>query len=136
MWLPLLAIFFWLAWAGWNEYQKLEAYKQWAVQFERAKYDIYAALGQKGDKLVWGLPTRQGIIETQALSIKDIQTITLEIDGQSVSPENSASNGKLTKGKTSISLPLLSDEAFMIPCTDGEMAKQWYAFLEKRADTP
>ncbi len=48
IWLPLLAIFIGLAWAGWNEYQKLEAYRAWAEQFDRAKYDIYAVLGQKG----------------------------------------------------------------------------------------
>ncbi|MCF3606421.1 hypothetical protein L2E81_07160 [Planktothrix agardhii 1033] len=30
LWLPLLAIFIGLAWSGWNEYQKLEAYQAWA----------------------------------------------------------------------------------------------------------
>ena len=53
-------MFIGLAWAGWNEYNKLEAYKVWAQSFERAKYDIYAALGQQGDVLTWGVPTRQG----------------------------------------------------------------------------
>ncbi len=44
MWLPLLAIFISLAWAGWNEYKKLEAYGVWAQKFDRAKYDIYSVL--------------------------------------------------------------------------------------------
>jgi hypothetical protein len=58
MWLPLLALFGWLAWAGWREFQKVEAYEAWAQDFDRHKYDIYAVLGQKDDRLVWGKPTR------------------------------------------------------------------------------
>ena len=79
LWLPLLVAFIGLAWAGWNEYQKLEAYKQWAQQFERAKYDIYAALGQADRTLTWGLPTRQGVIDLQQANIDQIQTIDLII---------------------------------------------------------
>jgi hypothetical protein len=59
MWLPLLALFIGLAWAGWREFRKVEAYQTWAQDFDRHKYDIYAVLGQKGDQLVWGKPTRQ-----------------------------------------------------------------------------
>lgn len=47
LWLPLLAAFFWLAWQGSQEYQKIEAYRTWAEQFDKAKYDIYAVLGKK-----------------------------------------------------------------------------------------
>ena len=61
LWLPLLVAFFGLAWSGWNEYQKIEFYKQWAEKFERHKYDIYAVLGQQGDRLTWGQPTRKGL---------------------------------------------------------------------------
>ena len=131
MWLPLLAIFFGLAWAGWNEYQKLEAYKVWAAQFERAKYDIYAALGQKGKQLVWGLPTRKGIVETQAIELIDVQKIEIEVDGQSISPEKMP-----TKGKVAIGLTTFSEKSFAIPFTDGEIAKQWYNFLQKSRQNP
>ena len=131
MWLPLLAIFFGLAWAGWNEYQKLEAYKVWAVQFERAKYDIYAALGQQGDRIVWGVPTRQGIVETQSLSLSDTQQIILEVDGQSISSEHGSARDKVAKGKVSLRFVQASDETFTVPFTDGEMATQWYDFLKK-----
>ena len=51
LWFPLLFFFIWLAGAGWYEFQKLEAYKVWAVQYARAKYDIYAVLGQQGREL-------------------------------------------------------------------------------------
>lgn len=127
LWLPLLAVFFGLAWAGWNEYQKLEAYKVWAAQFERAKYDVYSALGQAGKQLTWGLPTRAGIVETQTLSLTDIQKITLEVNQQSVDPENMP-----TRGRVTIGLMSAQDEHFRVPFTDGAIAKKWYDFLCKQ----
>ena len=54
LWLPLLAAFIGLAWAGRNEYQKIEAYRVWAEPYDRAKYDLYSVLGQAGDTLTWG----------------------------------------------------------------------------------
>lgn len=54
LWLPLLIIFFWLAWSGKNEYQKLEAYRQWAENFDQTKYDIYAIIGVKQKQITWG----------------------------------------------------------------------------------
>ncbi|NMG58545.1 hypothetical protein E1H12_08395, partial [Geitlerinema sp. P-1104] len=54
IWLPLLVLFFGLAWAGWNEFRKVDAYQGWAKGFDRAKYDILSVLGQRGDRLVWG----------------------------------------------------------------------------------
>ncbi|HEY9829841.1 MAG TPA: hypothetical protein V6D26_04625, partial [Stenomitos sp.] len=82
LWLPLLAVFIWLAWSGWNEYQKVEAYRHWAFQFERAKYDIYAVLGQKGSDLTWGKPTRQGPIELETFSLQEVKVIRLLVDEQ------------------------------------------------------
>ena len=87
LWLPLLFAFFWLAWSGWNEYQKIEAYRLWAGQFERAKYDIYAVLAQKDSDLTWGKPTRQGPIELQTFSLKDVQSINLLVDEKAVTLE-------------------------------------------------
>lgn len=127
LWLPLLAIFFGLAWAGWNEYQKLEAYKVWATQFERAKYDIYSALGQSGKQLVWGLPTRTGVINTQTLNLANVQEITLEVDGQRIDPERIPQRGTVALGFTS-----QQNEHFSIPFTEGAIAKQWYDFLCKQ----
>jgi len=45
--LTLLAAFIWLAWQGRNEYQKVEAYRNWA-QFERAGTIFRAVLGLNG----------------------------------------------------------------------------------------
>ena len=54
LWLPLLVVFIWLAWSGWNEYQKVEAYKIWAANFDNAKFDIYSVLGVKERQITWG----------------------------------------------------------------------------------
>ena len=82
MWLPLLALFIGLAWAGWNEFQKVEAYRRWAEGSDRAKYDIYAMLCQRGAKLSWGKPSRQGPQAVQSCSLNQIQDLILQIDQQ------------------------------------------------------
>ena len=120
LWLPLLGVFGWLAWAGWNEYQKLEAYKQWAAAFERAKYDIYAVLGQQGDLLVWGKPTRKGPVALQEVTISAIQDLTL-YDAERPVP----ATAELPKGcKVAIALKF-GDHTQWIPFTDADLALAW-----------
>lgn len=80
LWLPLLAAFFWLAWQGSQEYQKIEAYRTWAEQFDKAKYDIYAVLGKKGNSITWGKPTPQGPIKLETFSLDDVEEIRLVVD--------------------------------------------------------
>mgnify|MGYP001790959594 FL=1 len=126
MWLPLLAIFFGLAWAGWNEYRKLETYKVWAAKFDRAKYDIYAALGQQGSLLTWGLPTRDGMVNTTKLDLNNVENITLEVDGQPIDPWQLP-----VKGRFSIGFKLKTGAHEHIPFTNGDMAQQWFEFLVK-----
>jgi hypothetical protein len=129
LWLPLLVLFFWLAWAGWNEYQKLEAYKVWAQGFERSKYDILAAAGQQGDVLSWGRPTRSGPTHLQTVERQQIASLQLWVDGQAVplTPET-------IQGKTAhIALQLHSpnaDEPLLLPFTDVDLAVRWAAFLQ------
>lgn len=126
-WLPLLALFFGLAWAGWNEYRKLEAYKEWAQQFERAKYDIYAALGQQGDMLTWGQPTRQGIISAEKINLAEVNQIALEVDNQAIEDDEFP-----VKGKFSLGFTLANGRHLNIPFTEGDMARQWLQFLRTR----
>lgn len=126
LWLPLLAVFFGLAWAGWNEYSKLEAYKVWANQFERAKYDIYAALGQQGDMLTWGLPTRSGIINTETLDVSSAVQLSTTVGGQIVAPEQLPSSGKYA-----LLFVLNNGDRYSIPFTDGEITKQWFDFIRQ-----
>lgn len=124
-WLPLLVLFFGLAWAGWNEYRKLEAYKAWAQQFERAKYDIYAALGQKGNLLTWGKPTRKGVVNIETIDLTKVNRAVLEIDAKPIEPSELPS-----KGKVSIGFDLENGDRASIPFTEGDMACQWLQFLQ------
>lgn len=126
MWLPLLVVFFGLAWAGWNEYRKLEAYKEWATQFERAKYDIYAVLGQQGTLLTWGLPTRNGMLNTAVLDLSNVAQLALEVDGKPIDLEQLPEKGRFSLGFT-----LKEGGRESIPFTDGDIARRWLEFLSK-----
>jgi hypothetical protein len=129
MWLPLLAAFIWLTWSGWNEYQKVQAYRQWASQFERAKYDIYAVLGQKGSDLTWGKPTRKEPIDLQTFSLKNVKFIRLLVDDKAVDLENLPPKGR------KISLEFLfsdSNNSTKIPFTEIPLAAEWGKYLQQQ----
>lgn len=128
LWLPLLAAFIWLAWSGWNEYQKLEAYQNWATEFERAKYDIYAVLGQKGTDLTWGKPTRKGPVDLKTFSLKDVQSIHLLVDDRVADLETPPNKGG------AIALEFLFAEpraSVKVPFTEIPLAAQWGKFLQQ-----
>ncbi|MGF1498547.1 MAG: hypothetical protein ACFB8W_17245 [Elainellaceae cyanobacterium] len=127
MWLPLLAIFIGLAWAGWNEYQKLEAYRAWAETCDRAKYDIYAVLGQRGDQLVWGKPTRQGPVGITTLSLNQVQALQVVADQQPVDLANPPSNAR----QIALELQPQTSAPVQIPFTDVAIAVQWAAALQQ-----
>lgn len=128
LWLPLLVVFIGLAWAGWNEYQKLEAYQQWARQFERAKYDIYAALGQTGKQLTWGQPTRKGVINCQSFSLEQVQGIWLEVDHHQVDIANPPESGRQIALLFELAAPA---PAVRVPFTDLALAIQWGTYLQQ-----
>jgi hypothetical protein len=127
MWLPLLAIFIWLAWAGWNEYQKLEAYRVWAEKFALAKYDIYAVLGQEGDNLTWGKPTRSGPVNLQTFSLKDVQSMRLLVNDSAVDLENPPSSGSAIV----LEFLLKDAEAVRVPFTEIPLATKWGKHLQQ-----
>ena len=128
LWLPLLVLFFWLAWAGWNEYQKVEAYRNWASEFDRAKYDIYAVLGQKGDTLTWGKPTRSGPVELKTFSLQDVQSIRLLVDDKPVELEELPSRGRAI----ALEFLLSSNTSVKIPFTEIPIAAQWGKYLQQK----
>jgi len=128
IWLPLLIAFFWLAWSGWNEYQKVEAYRRWATQFERSKYDIYAVLGQKGSDLTWGKPTRKDPLELNTFSLKQITSVDLVVDGKPIDLEVIPNQGR------SIALEFQvfdSSESITIPFTEIPIAAEWAKYLQR-----
>lgn len=136
LWLPLLGLFIWLTWAGWNEYRKLEAYKLWAAGFERAKYDIYAVLGQSGTTLRWGRPTRKGPENIQQVFLNEISGIAL-YGGDRPLPADAA----VPKGcQSGLRLTLKTGDIRWIPFTDYELATAWktqlQTLLESLESTP
>lgn len=128
LWLVLLAVFIWLAWQGRNEYRKVEAYRNWAEQFERAKYDIYAVLGQKGSNLTWGKPTPQGLIKLETFSLKDVQTINLLVDNQSVEIDKLPSKGREIELEFVFKDPTHS---VRVPFTEIPLAAEWGKYLQQ-----
>lgn len=132
LWLPLLAVFIWLAWAGWNEYQKVEAYRLWSSDFERHKYDIYAILGQSGDRLVWCKPARQQPIELGSIRFGEILAVRLSINGKPIQavPNLPEAIEKIQNIKTvAIELVTNAQTVQSIPFTDAAIALNWFRYL-------
>jgi hypothetical protein len=119
-WLLFLAVFIGLAVAGWNEFQKIQAYEAWAVGFDRAKYDIRAVLGQKGDRLVWGQPSRTQPQNLQEISLHSVGEIRLLVNGIVADPLAPPRGGK-------IELELVGPEqpTVRIPFTEVDLAVRW-----------
>lgn len=131
LWLPLLFAFFWLAWQGSQEYQKLEAYRIWAEEFERAKYDIYAVLAQKGNDITWGKPTTKGPIGLETFSLLDVKEIRFLVNGNVVDMENPPQKGR----KIELQFLLTSDKSICVPFTEVPLAAKWCKFLQRTLDT-
>ena len=128
LWLPLLAIFTWLAWQGRNEFQKVQAYENWAKQFERSKYDIYAVLAQKGSDLTWGKPTPKGIIDLKTFSLKNVRSLDLVVDEKVVSLETTPNKGR------AIALEFIfsnSDAIVRVTFTQVPLAVDWAKYLQQ-----
>lgn len=130
LWLPLLAIFIGLAWAGWSEYQKLESYKAWAAGFDHAKYDIYAVLGLKGDQLTWGKPTRRGPIELQHCRLTEVTSVHVIGDERSLDWDNPPARVK----RVSLQLGFTAAPTVSIPFTEVGLAIRWARFLKAQGD--
>lgn len=127
LWLPLLIIFFWLAWSGKNEYQKLEAYRQWAENFDQTKYDIYAIIGVKQKQITWGKPTRLIPKNLSSFSLEDVTSIRLLVNDCPVDI-----NTLPKKGTPTIKFSFKGNKnSIKIPFTEIALAAKWLFFLEK-----
>lgn len=127
IWLPLLGLFIWLAWQGRNEFQKVEAYQNWAKQFEKSKYDIYAVLGQRGSDLTWGKPTRTGPIDTKTFSLTQVQEIRLLVDEKPVALEKPPTQGKAI----ALEFIIPPHDTVRIPFTEISIAAEWGKYLQR-----
>jgi hypothetical protein len=129
MWLPLLGAFIWLARAGANEYQKLEAYKRWAVGFDRYKYDIYSVIGIKDRELSWGQPTKQEPKDLQTFSLDRVKQIQLVVDNQPIDLDDLPTSGK----NINIQFQFTdTTDLIDIPFTEVPMASEWTKFLRNQ----
>jgi hypothetical protein len=127
MWFPLLGIFIWLAKAGYDEYHKLEAYKLWAAGFDRAKYDIYAVMGMKGQEITWGKPTKAEPQDLQTFSLDRVDAIRLVVDNLPVDLKALPTKGK----KINLRFQLKDRESIDVPFTEVPLAAEWAKFLQK-----
>lgn len=128
LWLPLLALFIGLAWAGWNEYQKVETYQTWAAGFDRAKYDLYSVIGQKKREITWGKPTRKGPVNLQTFSLDTVDAIRPIVDDQPIDPQSPPDKGRSIYLEFQLADPAAS---IRIPFTEIPLAVTWGLYLEK-----
>ena len=126
-WLSLLVVFFILAGSGWNEYQKLEAYRVWAEDFDQAKYDIYAIIGVKGKEITWGKPSRSIPNTLPKFLLNDVDKIELLVNDKSVDLTNLPN-----KGKPVIQFSFIEQHQSLIkiPFTEIELAAKWVTYLD------
>lgn len=119
LWLPLLLLFGWLAWIGRKEYQQIEAYRVWAEQFERSKYDIYAILGQKNLELTWGKPFRGDRPESmETLNLATVDSIRL------------LTNQPRVEAAIEFSFTNPEQQNIIIPFTEVSLAQEWTEYLQ------
>jgi hypothetical protein len=127
LWLPLLVLFFGLAWAGWNEYSKIEAYKVWAADFDRAKYDIRAVLGQSGQQITWGLPDRRQPQALESFALSDVTAIQVLVNGDPIDLQNPPAKGN----QVALEFLRSGQAAIAIPFTEVDLAVKWAAALQQ-----
>lgn len=130
LWLPLLFAFFWLAWQGSKEFQKVEAYRIWAEKFDKAKYDIYSVLGLKDNSITWGKPTPKGLIQVETFSLNDVVNIKLLVNNKQVELEQPPERGR------PIELEFIfsdSKESVRVPFTEIPLAAQWGKYLRQKS---
>ena len=125
VWLSLLIVITILFWVGWREYQKVEGYRIWSQQFDKAKYDIYAVMGVKDDRITWGKPTPKGIINLETFSLESVKNIELRISDRIIDIDNLPLGEKATPQLTFN----FSDKVVQIPFTEIELAAKWQQFL-------
>lgn len=128
LWTSLLIVFIWLAWLGWNEYRKVEAYRLWAEKFENAKYDIYSVLAKDGTNITWGKPDRTAPVDLKTFSLKDVRDIHLVVNDKVVSLDAPPS-----KGKSALEFVFKDSNAtaVRVPFTEIPLAAKWAKYLQQ-----
>lgn len=128
MWLPLLFSFIALAWLGWREYRKVEAYQQWAEDFENSKYDLYAVLGYKDQAVTWGKPTSGQIIDLQTFPLDQVREIYVVVGDQRFGVDG---DDLPEKGKVALLFDC-GDRQIQVPFTQQDLTVKWGQYLQKK----
>lgn len=138
LWLPLLVLFIGLAWAGWNEFQKVESYRAWSEGFRASKFDIYSVLGLGEDSLVVGKPSRKGPVDLKRVSFSQVQAVELRLDDAAVPFEEAAAlvdpTEQIKEGSQpkAIAIELdLGGDKLQIPFTQLDLALDWTRRLKQ-----
>ena len=128
IWLPLLGLIIGLTWVGWREYQKVEGYRIWSEQFEKAKYDIYSVMGLKDNQITWGKPTPKGILDLETFSLQEVEDIKLSLGDIFIDMNNLPT--KKTKDIPQLTFNFRKDNKVVkISFTEIELAAKWQQFL-------
>jgi len=136
LWLPLLVLFIGLAWAGWNEFQKVESYRVWSEGFRSSKFDIYSVLGLGDDSLVVGKPSRKGPVDLKRVSLAQVQAVELRLDDAVVavraSGDEPLEEQKGGREPKAIAIELdLGGDRLQIPFTQLDLAVDWTRRLKQ-----
>ncbi|MGL6282814.1 MAG: hypothetical protein ACRC2J_10445, partial [Microcoleaceae cyanobacterium] len=96
--------------------------------FDHAKYDIFAVIGEKAGAITWGKPTRKGPVNLQTFLLTEVRSLALIIDGQAVNLDLIPPKGK----NIFLQFQLTNGEIVKIPFTQIDIAGNWAKFLEKK----
>ena len=125
LWLPLLGTFITLTWLGWRSYRQVESYRQWATDFETAKYDAAAVAGLKEGVLTWGQPHPNGPTHLQSIGLDRVQQIELLVDDKPIDwPPQDIPRGKIFAVK-------LVPADRKVPFSDAKLAIAWCQKLKQ-----
>ena len=128
IWLPLLGLIIGLTWVVWKEYQKVEGYRIWSEQFDKAKYDIYAVMGLKDRQITWGKPTPKGIADLETFDLQDVKNIELKLGDRIINSNNLPS--ERTKDTPQLLFNFIEEKKVItIPFTEIELAAKWQQYL-------
>ena len=128
VWLSLLIVITVLFWVGWREYRKVEGYRIWSQQFDKAKYDIYAVMGLKDKQITWGKPTPKGIVGLENFSLQDVKNIELKLGDRTIDSNNLPT--EKIKDTPQLNFNFIEENKIIkIPFTELELAAQWQQYL-------
>lgn len=126
LWLPLLVLFFWLAWSGKKNMIKFRLIKHGQNNLISPNMTFIQCWGKKGDLITIGIPTNQGIKEQKTFSLQNLSQLNLLVKNQVVDVDNLPE-----KGEATLQFSLKENQTIDVPFTDINIASQWLKYLKK-----